>query len=103
MTTDYDAPRTAPEDEEPVSDVLEMTRVRGARGAAATRVPLIDDTETDESMELPEADLSETGLTVHVVPQQHDEFLCESCFLVCHRSQLAQHADGQQICLGCHA
>lgn len=96
-TTDYDAPRTAAEDE-PATEVYDLTR---ARASTAPRVPLIDDPETEESKDLPEADPEETGLTIRVIPQQHDEFLCESCFLICHRSQLVQHSDGRQACFGC--
>lgn len=98
MATDYDAPRTTPEDE-PSTDVLALTR---PRGAATTQAPLIDESKTDENMDLPDADLSELELTVQVVPQQDEEFLCESCFLVRHRSQLVQGSDGRQTCAGCH-
>lgn len=99
MTVDYDAPRNPPE-EEPAINVLEMARTRGV---SDSRSEPIDESENDESVDLPEVDLSESGLIVHVLPQQTDEFLCESCFLVCHRSQLAEGSDGQHTCLSCHA
>ena len=97
MATDYDAPRNPPE-EGPSVDALVAARTPGA---LITRPPLIDESEADESADLPEVDLSEIGLVVHVIPQQDDEFLCESCFLVCHRSQLAEGPDDRQWCQSC--
>ena len=39
-----------------------------------------------------------------VIPMQGDEFICSECFLVKHRSQLAETtADGQPICKECAA
>jgi len=90
MATDYDAPRTGPEDE-PANESLE-----------AARVPDIDDdTDTAEGIDLPGADLSEEELTVQVIPERDDEFVCDSCFLVRHRSQLAREADGHRYCTDC--
>lgn len=41
-----------------------------------------------------------TEIEVKIVPPQADEFICESCYLVSHRSQkLVQ--DGKQICRDC--
>ena len=54
-----------------------------------------------EHFELPRADLSDEELTVPVVPMQADEFRCVRCFLVHHRSQLADPRDGQKICREC--
>ena len=44
---------------------------------------------------------SNEELTVRVVPKQADEFVCSSCFLVHHHSQLALRKDGQQFCTDC--
>ena len=55
--------------------------------------------ELAESLELPGADLSGEELTVRVVPRQADEFTCMSCFLVRHRSQLAN--EKKMICKEC--
>ncbi|RFT27574.1 dUTPase, partial [Gardnerella vaginalis] len=42
--------------------------------------------------------------SVTVIPMQGDEFICSECFLVKHRSQLAQMSqDGQPICKECAA
>ena len=47
----------------------------------------------------PGADLSHEELTVRVLPRQADEFTCFSCFLVKHRSQIAETRGGHDYCL----
>ena len=44
-------------------------------------------------------DLSDEELVVRVIPKQADEFTCSSCFLVHHRSRLADA--GAMICTDC--
>ncbi len=99
MATDYDTPRTRPEDE-PANESLDAIR---ARAATTTQAPTIDleDADTAEGIDLPGADLSHEELTVAVVPQQADEFTCASCFLVHHRSQLARQHNGLTYCTDC--
>ena len=99
MATDYDAPRTTPEDE-PANESLEAIQ---ARRSATVQTAVIDaeDTDTAEGIDLPGADLSHEELTVAVVPEQVDEFTCGSCFLVRHRSQLAHQADTVAYCIDC--
>ncbi len=78
MATDYDAPRRSEADE------------------------LAEDSL--ENFELPGADLSGLSgeeLTVKVLPKQADEFTCSKCFLVHHRSRLAEQHNGQFICRDC--
>jgi hypothetical protein len=58
-----------------------------------------DEAEAAESFELPGADLSHEELAVEVMPRQEDEFTCMSCFLVHHRSQLADAK--KLICRDC--
>ncbi len=96
MTVDYDAPRRAPVDADESLDEL-ATR----RGDASTAVLDIDEADVAESYELPGADLSDEELVVRVVPKQHDEFTCSSCFLVHHKSRLARGRNGQSICTDC--
>ncbi len=60
-----------------------------------------DEVEAAESFELPGADLSHEELTVRVLPRQSDEFTCAGCFLVRHRSQLAETRNGQEYCFDC--
>jgi hypothetical protein len=99
MATDYDAPRTAPEDE-PANESLEAIQ---ARASATTQTAVIDteDFDTAEGIDLPGADLSHEELTVAVIPEQVDEFTCASCFLVRHRSQLARQKNGASHCTDC--
>jgi len=59
----------------------------------------VDETEAAENLELPGADLSHEELAVEVKPKQLDEFTCMSCFLVHHRSQLAD--EKKLICRDC--
>ncbi len=96
MTVDYDAPRRAPVDADESLDDL-----AGRRNDATTAIADIDEPDVVESYELPGADLSDEELIVRVVPKQHDEFTCSSCFLVHHRSRLARGRNGDSICTDC--
>jgi hypothetical protein len=101
MATDYDAPRRG-EVEEMGEDSLEELKARRAEAQSGTID--VDETELNESLELPGADLSSLSgeeLTVRVLPKQADEFTCASCFLVHHRSRLARTRNGQPICRDC--
>ena len=99
MATDYDAPRVAPEDQ-PANESLEA--IQAQRSASAqTAVIDTEDLDTAEGIDLPGADLSHEELSVQVIPQQNDEFVCASCFLVHHRSQLAREQGGDQYCTDC--
>jgi Domain of unknown function (DUF4193) len=96
-TTDYDAPRRPAVDLE--EDSLEELKAR--RAAAQSPAVDLDETEAAEGFELPGADLSDEELTVAVVPMRADEFRCSRCFLVHHRSQLADTRNGQPVCREC--
>jgi hypothetical protein len=96
MTVDYDAPRRAPVDADVPLDELAVRRAE-----SSTVVLDIDETDVVESYELPGADLSDEELIVRVVPKQHDEFTCSSCFLVHHKSRLARGHNGESICTDC--
>ena len=87
MATDYDAPRRN-ETDDMAEDSLDELKAR--RNEAQSAVVDVDETDTAESFELPGADLSGEELTVKVLPKQADEFTCASCFLVHHRSRLAE-------------
>lgn len=95
MATDYDTPRT---DDDLGEDSLEELKARRDAQAGAVDV---DEAELAENLELPGADLSGEELTVRVVPRQADEFTCTRCFLVHHRSQLAD--EKKMICKECAA
>ena len=97
MAQDDDSPRSKDEDEESLEALS-----KGSQSSAND----IDDDENAiaEDYELPGADLSNEDASVTVIPMQGDEFICSECFLVKHRSQLAQMSqDGQPICKECAA
>lgn len=94
MATDYDAPRKTEDDTD--ESLEELKARRGDRAAATVDV---DETELNENLELPGADLSDKSLEVRVLPKQSDEFTCTECFLVHHISQLVD-ADNM-ICSDC--
>lgn len=97
MATDYDAPRKT--EEEMSEDSLEELKSR--RNDKASGQVDEDEVEAAEAFELPGADLSHEELTVRVLPRQADEFTCSSCFLVKHRSQLAETRGGNEYCVDC--
>jgi hypothetical protein len=92
---DYDAPRRPAVELE--DDSLEELTAR----RTATQSPVVDLDEPDGDFELPGADLSDEELTVSVVPMGADEFRCDSCFLVHHRSQLVVQGSGRKVCRDC--
>jgi predicted RNA-binding Zn-ribbon protein involved in translation (DUF1610 family) len=102
MSIDYDAPRPSSNDEESVEQLEELRAVSATRAAQRPDVEQ-DEAEAADTFELPGADLSGEELTVKVLPKQADEFTCASCFLVHHRSRLAQSQGTQYICRDCAA
>jgi Domain of unknown function (DUF4193) len=95
-TSDYDARR--------VSDV--ETRDPSALRELAPTLPVsptavVDEDPNDAFFELPGADLSGEELSVTVIPQRADEFICSSCFLVQHRSRLRKSSSGVAVCVDC--
>jgi hypothetical protein len=99
MATDYDSPRKT--DEELTEDSLQELQAR-RMDKSSTAIDL-DPDDVAESLELPGADLSNEDLSFKVIPRQADEFTCSSCFLVHHRSQLAEARGGELICRECAA
>ena len=100
MATDYDAPRRS-EVDELGEDSLEELKARRAEAQSGSID--VDEAELNENLELPGADLSGEELTVKVLPKQADEFTCASCFLVHHRSRLAESNGTTYICRDCAA
>jgi hypothetical protein len=97
VATDYDTPRTVDSDDAPEQS-LEALKARRADAAA----DLGDEVDPFEAeLDLPGGDLSGEELTVRVLPRQADEFTCTRCFLVHHRSQLADSR--KMICADCAA
>jgi len=100
MATDYDAPRRS-ETDELAEDSLDELKAR--RNEAQSGAVDVDESESAENFELPGADLSGEELTVKVLPKKADEFTCASCFLVHHRSRLAEQRNGRMVCRDCAA
>lgn len=98
MATDYDSPRKT--DDEINEDSLQELQ---ARRNDKTSAVIDEDVDAGEVTELPGADLSNEELAIRVLPRQADEFTCARCFLVHHRSQLAEERNGQFICRECAA
>ena len=97
MATDYDQPRDKEATEAEEAESLEALRSQAA--ASKTAVLDVDDSNLLEDLELPGADMSGESLVVAVVPAQKDEFRCERCFLVVHKSQRAK--PGVDVCRDC--
>lgn len=97
MATDYDSPRKT--DDDLNEDSLEELKARRADKLSGTVD--VDEADLAESLELPGADLSNEELSVRVLPRQADEFTCSRCFLVHHRSQLAETKGSQLVCKEC--
>jgi len=97
MASDYDEVR--PEVKESQESSLEALRTENTADARSV-VRELDEADTVDGVELP-GDFIGEELIVEVVPQKKDEFVCSSCFLVHHRSQLAKEKDGQVYCIEC--
>jgi hypothetical protein len=93
--TDYDAPRR------PVVELEDGSLDELKARWAGAQSPTLDVDQPDGDFELPGADLSDEELTVSVVQMRADEFRCDSCFLVHHRSQLVVHSSGRRLCRDC--
>lgn len=98
MATDYDKPRSTDDMGELAAEPdLHALTTQRANSAAS----LNDETYPAELLDSPQADLTGEELTVPLVPRQNDEFTCTVCYLVHHRSQLAD--ERRIICDECAA
>lgn len=70
---------------DPEADSLEDLQSR----TLYRRPVLLDDTDPVEDPDLPGAVLAEEPIEVAIVPQQPDEFMCTSCFLIQHQRLIA--------------
>jgi hypothetical protein len=94
MAVDYDAPRPTPADgSDEDLDVLTTRRSTSKTGTA-------DVDDTADGFASSGLDIVDEELSVPVVPMRGDEFRCARCFLVHHRSRLAEH-QAVQICRDC--
>jgi hypothetical protein len=96
MATDYDQPRDTE-----ATEVEEAASLEALRGWSVSTTALldVDDSNLLEDLELPGADLSAESLVVVIVPTQRDEFLCQRCFLIVHKSQHVE--PGVDVCRDC--
>ena len=94
-----DSPRKT--DDDMTEDSLQELQARRMDKSSSTID--LDPDDVAESLELPGADLSNEELSFRVIPRQADEFTCSRCFLVHHRSQLAEDRNGQLVCRECAA
>jgi hypothetical protein len=99
MTTrsDYDARRVSDADTQDTSTLRELSSTLPASSTKAAD----EDANDVLFFELPDADLSGEELSVTVIPQRPDEFICSSCFLVQHRSRLRRSSAGLPVCADC--
>ncbi|OBG73104.1 cytochrome [Mycobacterium sp. E2462] len=99
MTTasDYDARRVSELDPQDKTSLRELAPT--LQGPATAVVD--EDLNDVPFFELPDADLSGEDLSVTVIPQRSDEFVCSSCFLVQHRSRLHSESAGHPVCSDC--
>lgn len=97
MATDYDASRKT--EDEQKEESLEARRLTSGEQDKTSGQVDVDEAELAESYELPGADLSSETLSIEVTPEQADEFVCQSCFLVQHTSRRSK--PGSMICSDC--
>jgi hypothetical protein len=79
MSIDYDVPRSREDHEQPAVIAELRPLVRRARDLA--------EDELYEPINLAGGELDGSELRVPVLPRQADEFVCDCCFLIHHRSQ----------------
>jgi Ran GTPase-activating protein (RanGAP) involved in mRNA processing and transport len=97
MASDYDEVR--PDVKESQESSLEALRTENTPDARSV-VKELDEADNVDGVDLP-GDYIAEELIVEVVPPKKDEFVCSSCFLVHHRSQLAKEKGGHAYCLEC--
>ncbi|MGP4968884.1 DUF4193 family protein [Glutamicibacter ardleyensis] len=97
MATDYDEvrPDVAEASEKTLKDVQKID----APTAKSVNTEL-DETDVSDGLELPGAIVDEE-LSVDVVPQGEDEFVCVECFTIRHRSQAEEKTKSGVICRDC--
>ena len=98
MATDYDELR--PDLKESQDDSLQAVKSANAPDPRSV-VRDLDGDDSGEDGDLPGGEILTGELTVQVIPQSEDEFVCQSCFLVRHRSQKVREEDGHAYCRDC--
>lgn len=89
---------TSDDDEEDDDDELDPDDVEASLDDILKDRLVIEEVEPDDDEDTPEPEDRSEGASV-VVPKRPDEFVCQSCFLVKHPSQLADA--GRMLCRDC--
>lgn len=97
MATDYDEAR--PDVAEASEKTLKAVQEMDAPTAKSVATEL-EETDFSDGLELPGAIVDEE-LSINVVPQGEDEFVCSGCFTIRHRSQGEEHTKQGFICRDC--
>ena len=98
MATDYDEVRSdVKESQEKSLEALQSANAPDARSV----VRELDEADSLDGAMIPGGEIVAEELTVQVIPQAEDEFTCDSCFLVRHRSQIAREKNGHAYCIDC--
>lgn len=97
MSIDYDTRRTPRADDPPLEELTDLAHPLGLQ----TGTTDVEEFDAVEPFVLPGADLSGEELLVRIVPQQADEFVCSSCFLVHHRHRLSSAPHTSPVCQDC--
>ncbi|ACC43582.1 MULTISPECIES: DUF4193 domain-containing protein [Mycobacterium] len=98
--SDYDARRIPDSDAADPSGLRELAPTL-PRSSTATIDAVDDDPNAAPVFEPPGADLSGEELSVAVIPQRSDEFICSCCYLVQHRSRLRSSIGQLPVCADC--
>lgn len=97
MVADYDEVR--PDVAEASEKTLKAVQKADAPDAKSV-VSDLDETDLTDGLELPGAVVDEE-LSVDVIPQAQDEFVCCSCFTIRHRSQAEKKTGDGIVCRDC--
>lgn len=100
VATDYDELR--PDLKESQEDSLEALKSANAPDPRSV-VRDLDGDENPDGSEFPGGEFIDGELTVQLVPKGEDEFVCRSCFLVRHRSQITRVQGDAAYCTDCEA
>ncbi|WP_223987300.1 DUF4193 domain-containing protein [Arthrobacter sp. NicSoilB8] len=98
MATDYDEVRS--DVKESQDNSLQALQSANAPDAHSV-VRELDEADAFDDALVPGGEFVAEELVVQVIPQAQDEFICYSCFLVRHRSQLAREKNGHAYCTEC--
>lgn len=97
MAADYDELRSDVKESQEQS--LQALQSAGAPTAKSVVLELDETDGLDAGG--PGGEIVAEELIVQVIPQGEDEFVCSSCFLVRHRSQIAREKNGLRYCVEC--